>query len=401
MKNHPKNSFLLRARLLTALLFVGPLFFGNPVAAADDSVLGFVGTYTGPKSKGIYSFRLDSSGKMTSLSLAAETPQPTFLAIHPNQKFLYAANEVNNFKGKKAGAVTAFAIDAKTGGLTLLNQETSGGAGPCHLMVDATGKNVLVANYGGGSIEVLPVQEDGRLSEPTTFIQHQGDSVNQQRQEGPHAHWIATDPQNRFALTCDLGLDKVLVYRFDPAKGSLVPNEPPSVSIQPGSGPRHLSFHPKGRFAYLISEMACTMTVLSYDAGRGELKVLQTISTLPPGEEVQRGFSTAEVEVHPSGRFVYGSNRGHNTIVVFGVDEKNGRLSYIENQSTKGKTPRNFAIDPSGSYLLAQNQDSDNIVPFRIDSATGRLTATGQVVTGAGAPVCIKFVTAKATTSSP
>jgi 6-phosphogluconolactonase len=261
--------------------------------------------------------------------------------------------------------------------------------------VDASGKNVLVANYNGGSIESLLVLEDGKLGAPATFIQHQGSSVNKQRQQAPHAHYITTDPANRFALTCDLGLDKVLVYRFDAAKGSLAPNEPPSVSIKAGSGPRHLAFHPNGRFAYVINEMVCTLTALSYDEKKGELKEFQTVSTLPSGQEMKSSFSTAEVEVHPNGKFLYGSNRGHDSIVVFGVDQETGKLSYVENQPTQGKTPRHFAIDPSGNYLLAENQGSNTIVVFRLDQNTGRLTATGQTVEGIGAPVCIKFVADK------
>ena len=364
-------------------------------SASEHSLLGYIGTYTGAKSKGIYSFRLDSSGAMTPPALVAESVNPTFLAIHPNQRFLYAANETGNFGGKKSGAVSAYAIDAASGQLTLLNQQPSGGDGPCHLVVDRTGRNVLVANYGGGSVEVLPVQEDGRLGAPSAFIQHQGGSVNAQRQQGPHAHFITTDPGNRFALTCDLGLDKVLVYRFDAAKGSLTPNDPPSVSIKGGSGPRHLAFHPNGRYAYVINEMACTLTALSYNPRRGELKELQTVSTLPDGQQMMPNFSTAEVEVHPSGKFLYGSNRGHDSLAVFAIDQKTGRLTPVQHQSTQGKTPRNFALDPAGNYLLAENQDSDSIAVFRIDSKTGRLSSTGPLITGVGAPVCIKFVSAK------
>ena len=387
-----KTIQLFRASVFTGLALCASDFFCPSVATASDGALGYIGTYTGAKSKGIYSFRLDSSGAMSTPTLVAETPNPTFLAVHPNQRFLYAANETDKFEGKKSGAVSAYAIDAKTGNLTLLNQQPSGGDGPCHLVVDRSGKDVLVANYGGGSVEVLPVQKDGRLGEPTTFIQHQGSSANKQRQAAPHAHFITTDAANHFALTCDLGLDKVLVYRFDAAKGTLTPNDPAAVEIKSGSGPRHLAFHPSGRYAYVINEMACTLTALSYDARRGELKEIQTVSTLPSGQELLRSFSTAEVEVHPTGKFLYGSNRGHDSIVVFAIDEKTGKLSHVENQSTQGKTPRNFAIDPTGKYLLAENQDSDNIVGFSIDSATGRLRATGQTVTGVGAPVCIKFV---------
>ena len=366
-------------------------------STSDNSMLGYIGTYTGAKSKGIYTFRLDSSGSMSAPVLAAETPQPTFVAIHPNQRFLYAANEIGNFQGKKTGAVTAFAIDSKTGQLTFINQKTSGGDGPCHLMVDHKGKNVLVANYGGGSIEALPIGADGSLGEPSSFIQHKGSSVNKGRQEGPHAHFITINKQDNLVLTCDLGLDKVLVYRFDAAKGTLAPKEPPSFwEIKAGSGPRHLAFHPKGPYLYVISEMACTMTVLGYGAAlETEYTELQTISTLPPGQELKPSFSTAEVEVHPSGKFLYGSNRGHDSIVVFAIDKVTGKLTHVENQSTQGKTPRHFAIDPSGRYLLAENQGSDTIVVFRIDQKTGRLSPTGQVVEGVGAPVCIKFVTAK------
>jgi 6-phosphogluconolactonase len=390
---------LVRLALVAVAIFgrFGPLApaSAHAVSSTGGALLGYIGTYTGKKSKGIYAFRLDASGRMTQPTLVAESENPTFLAVHPNQKFLYAANEIGSFNGKKSGGVTAFAINAKTGELTPLNEQPSGGDGPCHLVVDATGKNVLVANYGGGSIEVLPVQEDGRLGEPTTFIQHQGGSVNKQRQEAPHAHFITTDPANRFALTCDLGLDKVLVYSFDAAKGSLAPNDPPSASIQAGSGPRHLAFHPNGRFAYVINEMACTLTAFTYDSKRGELKQLQNVSTLPPGEDLKPNFSTAEVEVHPSGKFLFGSNRGHDSIAVFSIDQKTGRLTHVENQATRGKTPRNFAVAPGGKYLLAENQDSDSIAVFRIDPKTGRLSSTDQMISGVGAPVCIKFLADK------
>ncbi len=391
-----KTTKSLRTRLLANLaLGASAVLSHGAQPASDNQLLGYIGTYTGAKSKGIYAFRLDASGAMSQPTLVAETPNPTFLAIHPNQRFLYAANEVDNFAGKKSGAVTAYAIDSKSGKLTLLNQQPSGGDGPCHLMVDSTGKNVLVANYGGGSVEALPLQSDGRLGEPTTFIQHQGASVNKQRQEGPHAHFITTDAGNRFALTCDLGLDRVLVYRFNAAKGALTPNDPPFVSLKAGSGPRHLAFHPRGRFAYVINEMVCTMTAFKYDPRRGELTELQTISTLPSDQAMRPSFSTAELEVHPSGKFLYGSNRGQDSIVVFAIDQRTGKLTHVENRATGGKTPRHFAIDPTGQYLLAENQDSDSIVMFRIDQQTGRLSPTGQIVEGVGAPVCIKFVAPK------
>src|SRR5213593_2920120 len=356
--------------------------------------LVYLGTYTGGQSKGIYVSRLDSvSGRLGAPELAAETVSPSFLAIHPNQRFLYAANETGDFAGKKSGAVSAFVIDSHSGKLTPLNQQPSGGDGPCHVAVDKTGKTLLVANYGGGSVEAVPIKLDGSLDAPTSFIQHRGSSVDKQRQEGPHGHFIATDAANRFALACDLGLDKVVVYKFDPANSSLVANDPPSASVAPGSGPRHLAFHPGGRFAYVINEMKCTMTAFAYDSSRGDLKEMQNLSTLPEGETVKRNYSTAEVEAHPSGKFLYGSNRGHDSIVVFATDPATGKLSHVENVSTQGKTPRSFGIDPTGNYLLAANQDSGNVVVFRIDPMTGRLTSTETRIE-VGKPVCVKFVPA-------
>jgi 6-phosphogluconolactonase len=368
-------------------------FLAVPLVEAQnphDSMLVYIGTYTGAKSKGIYVSKFDSAtGKLSAHKLAAETKSPSFLAVHPNHRFLYAASEVNNFEGKPEGGVSSFAIDTKTGKLSLINQERSGGTGPCHLAVDGTGKCVLVANYGSGSLAALPIQEDGKLAEPGAVIQHKGSSVNPQRQAGPHAHYITPDLANRFALACDLGLDKVLVYQFDPLKCSLIANSPPSIAIKPGSGPRHLAFHPNGRVVYLINEMSSTLTALTYDARRGTLEELQTISTLP--EKFSGESTCAEVQVHPSGKFVYGSNRGHDSIAVFATDPKTGKLAFVEHQPTKGKTPRHFGIDPTGKWLLVENQGSDSIVVFRIDANTGRLSATGQSVE-VGAPVCVVFV---------
>ena len=364
-------------------------------APASGQMLVYVGTYTGAKSKGIYVSRLDlASGQLRAPELAAETTSPSFLAIHPSQRFLYAVGEVGSFGGKPSGAVSAFAIDPQTGKLSALNQSSSVGPGPCHLAVDKAGKNVLVANYGGGSVAVLPIKEDGRLAEHSCFIQHTGSSVNPQRQKEPHAHSINLDLANRFAFVADLGLDKVLIYRFDAANGTLVANEPAFAEVAPGAGPRHFAFHPAGRFAYVINEMHCTVTAFSYDSQRGELKEVQTVSSLPSGESVRPEYSTAEVVAHPSGKFLYGSNRGHDSIVVFGIDEKSGKLTHVENQPTQGKTPRNFAIDPTGKWLLAENQGSDTIVVFGVDQNTGRLKPTGQTL-AVPSPVCVKFVAAQ------
>jgi 6-phosphogluconolactonase len=360
------------------------------VEAADSFV--YFGTYTGPKSKGIYVARFDSkTGKVSPPEVAAETASPSFLVIHPNRKFLYAVGEIDNFGGKKEGAVNAFSIDAQTGKLTLLNQQPSGGAGPCHVTADKTGKAVLVANYGGGSIASLPVQDDGKLGAAATFIQHKGSSVNARRQQAPHAHSINTDVHNRFAVAADLGLDKLLVYKLNADKATLEPNNPPHATVKPGAGPRHFAFHPTGRYAYVINELDCTATAFDYDGKRGVLKEIQTISTLPPGESVQPGYSTAEIQAHRSGRFVYGSNRGHDTIVVYRVDVETGKLTHVENEPTQGRTPRNFGIDLSGDYLFAANQGSDTVVLFRIDRKTGALEPTGEVVQ-VPTPVCVKFL---------
>ena len=349
----------------------------------------YVGTYTGGKSKGIYVVELDpATGALSAPVLAAQTANPSFLAIHPSHRFLYAVGELDNFKGKKGGAVTAFAIDPKTGKLTQLNQQSSRGNGPCHLVVDAKGKNVLVANYGGGSVAALPIDADGKLREASSFIQHKGSSVDRGRQEGPHAHSINLDAANHFAVAADLGLDKVLVYKFDADKGTLTPNAPPSASVPPGSGPRHFAFHPDRRHAYVINEMKSTVTAFDYDADNGVLKPVQTLSTLP---EPVKGNSTAEVQVHPSGKFVYGSNRGHNSIAIFTVDAKTGRLTAAGHQATGGKTPRNFGIDPTGKWLLAANQDSGTITVFRIDARTGKLEPTEHKAE-VGMPVCVKFI---------
>ncbi len=349
----------------------------------------YVGTYTGAKSEGIYRFELDlSTGAASAPTVAAKVTNPSFLAIHPGGKHLYSVGEIGDFGGKKTGAVNSFAIEPD-GSLKLLNQQSSEGSGPCHLVVDQAGKNVLVANYGGGSIACLPIKQDGSLDKASSAIQHKGSSVDKGRQSAPHAHSINLDAANRFAFAADLGLDKVLIYRFDPAKGLLTPNDPPAGVVAPGSGPRHFAFHPSGRFAYVINEMAMTVTAFSYDAEKGALAEIQTITTLPV--QKQRGHSTAEIVCSPDGKFVYGSNRGHDTIAIFAVDGATGKLTAAGHEPTQGKTPRNFAIDPTGAFLLAENQGSGTIVIFKRDAATGKLTATGNVVQ-VGSPVCVRFL---------
>ena len=356
----------------------------------EGDVLVYVGTYTGGKSRGIYILRMDSrTGALTPAGVTGDIANPSFLAIHPGGRFLYSVNEIRDFAGKRSGAVSAFSIEPKTGNLTLLNQQPSGGGGPCHLVVDHTGQNVLVANYGGGSVSVLRILGDGRLGDATAFVQHKGSSVDPRRQERPHAHSINLDARNQYAFAADLGLDKVLIYRFNAGRGTLAPNKEPSASVEHGAGPRHFAFHPKGLYAYVINELHSTVTAFAYDGSRGILRKMQTISTLPTGFK-GRSF-TAEVQVAPSGRFLYGSNRGHDSIAVFAIDQEMGTLTPVEHESTRGKTPRNFGIDPTGTFLLAANQNSDTIVVFRMDAKTGKLEPTGHVA-DVPKPVCVKFL---------
>lgn len=362
-------------------------------ASAHGEYIVYVGTYTGPKSQGIYAYRFGAAtGQITPLGLVAETTNPSFLAVDPSRQFLYAVNEVGDYQGQKSGGVSAFSIDRKTGKLTFLNEVASRGADPCHVSLDRTGKFVLVANYTSGSVAVFPVLADGRLGDASAFIQHHGSSVNHERQEGPHAHMISVTKSSPFALVADLGLDELLVYFFH--DGSLSPNYRPFAKVQPGSGPRHFAFNPTGKFVYLINEMSSTITTFAftgftYDMAVGELREIGTVSTLP--KDFKGENSAAEIAVHPSGKFLYGSNRGHDSIAVFSIDPRRGTLTLLEHVSTQGKTPRNFAIDPTGSYLFAANQDSDSIVVFRIDRATGRLTPTGQKL-DVPSPVCVTFV---------
>lgn len=355
----------------------------------------YFGTYTKGKSQGIYRARLDSAtGRLSPVELAIEAADPSFLAVHPTGKFLYAIDESADPAKKPGRGVLAYAIDGRTGGLTLLNEQDPGGPGPCHLEVDHTGQTLLVANYSGGSVASLPLGPDGRIGKANTVHAHRGSSVNPTRQRQSHAHAIHVAPDNRHALVPDLGIDRVMVYRLDATKSTLAPNEPAFVSLPPGSGPRHLAFHPQGKFVYVINELLCTLAVFAYEAPAGTLAEVQTVSTLPAGETVQRGYSTAEVIAHPSGKFLYGSNRGHDSIVVYAIDVTTGKLTLVQHQATAGKTPRHFAVDPTGAWLLAENQQSDSVVVFRLDATSGRLTPTGQSL-AVPSPVCAVFVPVK------
>jgi 6-phosphogluconolactonase len=366
---------------LFALLAVF-LSFAN---AAD--YLVYVGGYTRGAGKGIYAWRFDASkGELASLGLVAETTNPSWITVDPNRRFLYAVGE-----NAKDGSVTAFSIDRHTAKLTPLNTVSSRGSGPCHLSVDKTGRHVLAANYGSGSVAVFPIKADGGLAEASAFLQHTGSSVNPKRQQGPHAHSINLSPDNRFALVPDLGLDKIMIYRFDSTKGSLTGNWPPFAQVAPGAGPRHFAFHPRGRFGYAISEMASTVTVFAYDAKTGALKELQTVSTLP--QDFKGQSTAAEIAVDFHGKFLYASNRGGDSIAIFAIDLRKGTLTPSGYAKTS-KTPRNFAIDPTGRWLFAANQDSDNIILYRIDPKSGQLTPKGSPIQ-AYAPVCVTFVKIK------
>lgn len=358
-------------------------------------MLVYVGTYTTSlphvdgKSDGIQIYRLDmASGELTYYDKLTGVVNPSFLILDAEQKHLYAVNETFEWEGEPGGGVSSFSIDGQTGALTPINQQPSHGTGPCYLSLDKTGKFLFAANYNGGSVAVYPIEDDGRIREKVEFVQHQGPPslVIPDRQDVPHAHLILTDRANRFAFVPDLGLDRVMIYAFDEATGRLTPAPTPWIETAPGAGPRHFTFHPNGRYAFLITELDSTITSLRYDPEAGTLEKVHTLSTLPEGFE---GVSTcSDVQVSPSGRFVYGGNRGHNSLAIFTFDEKTGQLTAVGHEPTQGSTPRHFGIDPTETFLLAANQDSDTIVTFRIDQQTGELTPMGHTADVA-TPVCI------------
>lgn len=353
--------------------------------------LVYIGTYTKTSSEGIYVGRFDTeTGRLGELTLAAETSNPSFLALSPDRHHLYAVSEGAGatYNGKPTGTVNAYSINPVEGSLSLINTTVSAGRSPCHVSVTPNGKNVLVANYSSGTVTLLPVRVDGGVDGPAAVEQHEGKSIHPSRQKGPYAHSINPSADGRFAFAADLGTDKVYTYAIDSTTHTLTLADPTSVSLEPGSGPRHLAQSADGRFAYVINELANTLTTFSVDARTGELKTLQTVPTLPA--DFTGSSTTAEVAVHPNGRFVYGSNRGHDSIAVFQVDPAKGTLTAVEHVSTQGRNPRNFALCPSGRWLIAANQDGDSLVVFAVDAESGRLTPTGQTV-AVGLPVCVRF----------
>jgi 6-phosphogluconolactonase len=383
------------------------------IAFAKDSgkYFLFVGTYTDMDgkdsgSKGIYSYRFDeSSGQLTSLGVAAETTNPSFLAAAPGGKFLYAVNEVRDYKGAASGGVTAFGIDRKTGKLEQLDEVASRGSDPCYISFDRSGKYALVANYTGGDVAVLPLLSDGRVAEASSVLNNTGAlGPNKDRQDAPHAHWIEVSARNRFAYVADLGLDRVLVYKFDATKGTLSPGEPAaakaqakpgasgedpfSATLAPGTGPRHVAFSASGDFMYVLGELDSTVTVFANDA-KNTFRSIQKISALPAGFSGKN--DAAEIAIHPNAKFLYTSNRGDDSIAVFAIDRTTGKLTFTQRVPSGGKAPRHFTVDPQGARLLVANQDSGNIVEFRIEQTTGKLTTVGEIAK-VPSPVCLVFV---------
>ena len=363
------------------------MFAAALIATAWDSAhrdfLLYVGTFTAGLSEGIYAFRFDAStGRLSSLGLAAETDNPSFIAVHPNGRFLYA---VANCR-EPAGVIKSFEIDPRTANLRLLNEVSSWGSRTCFVATSNGGEYVLAANYGTGSVVTFPVLPDGRLGEAAGFEQHAGSGANPERQGGPHPHSVNPSPDDRFAVAADLGLDRFIVYAMD---GAAFKTRVAAIAGAPGGGPRHLAFHPSARYAYAVNELDSIVTAFTWDAKCGSLRPIQTISALP--QAFMETNYAADVQVHSSGRFVYVSNRGHNSIAAFFVDKASGRLTLIDHAFTHGETPRNFTIDPTGAYLIAGNEASNDLVVFRIDPESGRLIASGERA-AVFTPTCLRFV---------
>lgn len=378
-------------------VFLASFLPGGLATAADTVIkpgdmLAYVGTYTTGASKGIYLYRVnpgvDGAKALETLGVAAETPSPSFLAVDARRRLLFAVNETSQYEGKPSGSVSAFSIDAATGKLTLLNQKATNGTAPCHLMLDRSGRNLLIANYSSGSVTVIRVAADGHLGEISSLVQHTGSSVHPTRQKGPHAHDIAFDPSGQFVFVCDLGADRVMTYRLDADSGKLTPANPAFTALKPGSGPRHMTFRPDGKFAYVISELASTLTTFAFDATTGALREVQTVSTLPAG--YTGSSTTAEVQVSASGKFLYGSNRGHDSLATFAIDPAAGTLRLVGHAPTGGRTPRHFNFDPAGGRIFACNQDGNSIQVSTVNPSSGELTA-GPGLVQVPAPVCIVF----------
>jgi 6-phosphogluconolactonase len=358
--------------------------------ARPRELLVYVGTYTAGRSEGIYLYRLSlADGSLRPGPTTQGVTNPSYLAPDRARRRLYSVEETEEFEGAKSGAVSAFEISATDGSLRFINRQPSTGGAPCYVTADAAGRFVLVANYTGGSVAVLPVSKGGALGKAVDVKQDSGSGPNRERQEGPHAHCVVLDPSNRHAYACDLGTDKVMVYDFDSRRGILSPNSTPFVSLKPGAGPRHLTFGRSGRHAYVLNELDSTVTAFARSRATGALRELNTYPLLPPDF---KGENTgADIHVTPDGRFLYASNRGHDHIAAFRVDARTGGLKALGHTPTAGKTPRNFAVDPTGRFLLVANQRSDSVVTFRVDASTGALAPTGHTAE-IPSPVCLKLI---------
>ncbi len=362
------------------------------------NTLVYVGTYTEQirfgtgkvlhgKGEGIYRFRLDlQSGALEPVGITTGVANPSYLAFDATQRFLYAVNELKSFQDQPTGTVSAFAVDAASGALTFLNRQPTHGTDPCHVVVDRQRRHVFVANFMSGSVCVLKLRADGSLDAACDFVQHLGSGIDPARQTGPHAHSVTLDKTGRYAFVPDLGLDKLLIYQFDATRGMLEPGVAPWIKLPPGAGPRHVALHPGGRFGYLINELNSTVAALAWDRKARGFRALQLVSTLP--EKFDGENSGADIHVAASGRFVYASNRGHDSLAIHRIDARSGRLTYVGHAATQGRTPRSFCLDPTGRFALVANQDSDSIVTFRIDARSGTLTPTGHVAP-VPTPVCV------------
>jgi 6-phosphogluconolactonase len=368
--------------LLSAFLFVFCI-----IAKAQQQHYLITGTYTSGKSEGIYVYQFNSNDGSAKAASSVKISNPSFVAVSPDEKFVYSVEEdaANNGKG---GEITAFSFNKNTGTLSFLNRQPSAGDHPCYVNVDKTGKWVAAGNYTSGSLSILPVLADGSLGAATTIVKHEGSGPNKARQASPHVHCTFFSPDNRFLFVPDLGIDKVMIYAFDETTGKLTAASQPFAESVPGSGPRHICFHPSNKYAYLMQELSGTVTAFKYK--NGKLKSRQHISSMPAGDTSFAG--SADIHVSPDGKFLYASNRAEsNTIAIFSINQKNGKLSLIGHQSTLGKTPRNFNFDPAGNFLLVANQNSDQIVIFKINKETGLLTDTGNRI-DVGKPVCLKWI---------
>ncbi|WPP49547.1 lactonase family protein [Catalinimonas niigatensis] len=358
--------------LLSCLL----LCFATVFAQSSSKEILYVGTYSDRGSQGIYVLEFDrTNGKLTEIQTLDDKESPSFLEVHPNGKYLYAVYREGMNANDKSGTVTAFEIDSASGKLSKLNEQSSEGGGPCHVSIDPKGKLAYVSNYGGGNLAIYPIREDGSLGEASDRIQHHGSSVNENRQKEPHMHSIIPSENGKFIYASDLGIDKIMIYQPDRKSGKLSPAKTPYAASTPGAGPRHFTFHPDGKLAFSIEELSSTIASYSVDKNSGALTPIDQVATLPEDAQTQSN-TTADIHVSPDGKFVYGSNRGHDSIVIYKIDPS-GKMSYVDHEPTKGAHPRNFCMDDKGEFVFVANRDDDNVVVFKRDAATGKLSYTG------------------------